>query len=182
MQSLKLRTVRSGKREKEQTRILNSSKPSVQNYRSVFLTILQPIKHWMKIILLQEEITYPYFYEIYITSWRARRCPWKKIILKKKISNFFLVYNPPPPSRHPWVSTKNFSPIGPAVWPAIGNIYTIVLFYYIDLAHWKFCIASVKSWIEGCMKNEKLRAYGNEGNFQENNLLTTYKKCTSVYN
>ena len=27
------------------------------------------------------------------------------------------------------VSTKKFSPIGPAVWPAIGNIYMTVLFY-----------------------------------------------------
>ena len=31
------------------------------------------------------------------------------------------------------MSTKNFSPIGPAVWPVIGNIYINVLFYYIDL-------------------------------------------------
>ena len=37
------------------------------------------------------------------------------------------------PPGHPWVSTKNFSPIGPAVWPTIGNIYTNVLFYYIRL-------------------------------------------------
>ena len=36
------------------------------------------------------------------------------------------------PPGHPWVSTKNFRPIGPAVWPAIGNIYTNVLFYYLD--------------------------------------------------
>ena len=36
------------------------------------------------------------------------------------------------PPGHPWVSTKNFSPINLAVWPAIGNIYTNVLFYYID--------------------------------------------------
>ena len=37
---------------------------------------------------------------------------------------------------HPRVSTKNVSPICPAVWPAIGNIYICiymyVLFYYID--------------------------------------------------
>ena len=37
------------------------------------------------------------------------------------------------PPGHPWVSKKNFIPIGPAVWPAIGNIYTNVLFYYIDV-------------------------------------------------
>ena len=35
------------------------------------------------------------------TSWRARRCPWE----------------------------KNVSPIGPAVWPAIRNIYINVLLY-----------------------------------------------------
>ena len=29
--------------------------------------------------------------------------------------------------------TKNFSPIGPAIWSAIGDIYINVLFYYIDL-------------------------------------------------
>ena len=34
------------------------------------------------------------------------------------------------PPGHLGVSTKNVSPIGPAVWPAIGNIYTNVLFYY----------------------------------------------------
>jgi len=27
---------------------------------------------------------------------------------------------------------KKFSPIGPAVWPAIRNIYMTILFYYID--------------------------------------------------
>ena len=41
--------------------------------------------------------------------------------------HFYLNY-----PRHPWVSTKNFSPIGLAVWPAIGNIYTNVLFYYCN--------------------------------------------------
>ena len=33
---------------------------------------------------------------------------------------------------YPLVSTKKFNPFDPAVWPAIGNIYTNVLFYYID--------------------------------------------------
>ena len=28
---------------------------------------------------------------------------------------------------------KNVSPIGPAVWPVIRNIYMNVLFYYIDI-------------------------------------------------
>ena len=39
------------------------------------------------------------------------------------------------PPAHPEVFTKNYSPIGSAVWPAIGNIYifTNVLFYFIDL-------------------------------------------------
>ena len=32
------------------------------------------------------------------------------------------------------MSIKNFSPFGPAVLPAIGNIYMHILFYYID--HW----------------------------------------------
>jgi len=35
--------------------------------------------------------------------------------------------------RHPWVPSKSFSPFCPAIWPAIGNIYTNVLFYYIDI-------------------------------------------------
>jgi len=33
---------------------------------------------------------------------------------------------------YPWVPSQNVSPFGPAVWPAIGNIYGNVLFYYID--------------------------------------------------
>ena len=32
----------------------------------------------------------------------------------------------------PLGSLKNISPFGPAVLPAIGNIYTNVLFYHID--------------------------------------------------
>ena len=40
-------------------------------------------------------------YELIFTSWRARRCPWNK--------------------KNIWVPTKNFSPIGPAVLPAICN-------------------------------------------------------------
>ena len=31
------------------------------------------------------------------------------------------------------MSTKNFSPFGPAVWADVGNIYMNVLFYYIDI-------------------------------------------------
>ena len=54
------------------------------------------------------------------------------LIKKNKISNFFLAYDTP---GHPWVSTKKFSPLDPAVWPAIRNIYiyTNVLFYYTDI-------------------------------------------------
>ena len=62
------------------------------------------------------------------TSGRARRYPWKKVeknILKKKKFEkkieFSLAYINTP--GHPWVSAKNFSPIGPAVWPIIRNIY-----------------------------------------------------------
>ena len=33
------------------------------------------------------------------------------------------------------MSTKNVSLIGRAVWPAIGNIYTNVLFYYYRLEY-----------------------------------------------
>ena len=36
------------------------------------------------------------------------------------------------PPGYPRVPSKNVSPFGPAVWPVIGNIYTNVLFYYID--------------------------------------------------
>ena len=53
----------------------------------------------------------------------------KKFFLRKQIFDFF-TFNT---GGHPWVSTKNFSPIGPAVWPAIYATYkyTNVLFYYI---------------------------------------------------
>ena len=70
---------------------------------------------------------------LFVTSWRTQRCPPKKNFEKilKKIFRFFLAYNIP---GHLWVSPKNFSPIGPVVWPAIRNkyIYMNVLFYYID--------------------------------------------------
>ena len=46
----------------------------------------------------------------------------KNQILKKK--KFVFLAQPP--------ATKNVSPIGPAVWPAIRSIYMNVLFYYID--------------------------------------------------
>ena len=37
-------------------------------------------------------------------------------------------FQPMSPPGYPGVSAKNFSPFGPAVWPAIVNIYTSVLF------------------------------------------------------
>ena len=43
----------------------------------------------------------------------------EKKYLKKKLE-FFIVYNPPRP---PLSVQKNFSSNGPAVWPAIGNIF-----------------------------------------------------------
>ena len=53
---------------------------------------------------------------------------------KKKLrTNFeFFIANCTP--RPPLSVQKNFSPIGPAVWPALGNIYiyTNVLFYHLD--------------------------------------------------
>ena len=53
----------------------------------------------------------------------------KKILTNffKKIIFIFLAYNP-------WVSTKSFIPFGSAVWPAIRNICTSVLFYYLEIA------------------------------------------------
>ena len=51
----------------------------------------------------------------------------KKLNLKK-------IFVEKTPHDHSWVSTKNFSPIGPAVWQAIGNyIYTNVSLYYVDM-------------------------------------------------
>ena len=58
--------------------------------------------------------------EIYKTSCRARRCPWKKY-WKKML-----------PSGYRWVSTKNLGLCDPAVWPVKGNSNTNVLFYYIN--------------------------------------------------
>jgi len=50
--------------------------------------------------------------------------------MRKKF-HFFRPITPPP--GHPWVSTKNVSPIGLAVWSTIRNIYMNVLFYYKDV-------------------------------------------------
>ena len=48
-----------------------------------------------------------------------------------KIFLLFLAYNTP---GHLLVSTQKFRSIGPAVWPAICNIYMNVLFYFVDLS------------------------------------------------
>ena len=53
----------------------------------------------------------------------------KKMYKKIQILNFLM---PMSPTGNRQVSTKNVSPFGPAVWPAKGNIYTNVLFYYIN--------------------------------------------------
>ena len=47
--------------------------------------------------------------------------------LEKNLENFFLVYNTPRP---PICVPKNSSPIGSAVWSALGNIYTNVVLLY----------------------------------------------------
>ena len=49
-----------------------------------------------------------------------------KFCRKEKNLNFLPLSQP----GYPWVSTKNVSPFGPVVWPATGNIYPNVLFYY----------------------------------------------------
>ena len=36
------------------------------------------------------------------------------------------------PPGYSWIPSKNISPFALAVWPAIGNMYTNVLFYYIE--------------------------------------------------
>ena len=43
------------------------------------------------------------------------------------------------PPGYPWVSTTNFIPIGPAVWPPIGNIYIyeclVLLYRFTDFSN-----------------------------------------------
>ena len=53
------------------------------------------------------------------------------------------------PSR-PWVSTKKFRPIGPAVWPAIRNIYTNVLFNYTDILCMSVRLCPMNVWTRLC--------------------------------
>ena len=47
----------------------------------------------------------------------------------KKLKNY--IFLPILPQGYPWVSL-NINPFGPAVWPAIRNIYMNVLFYNIN--------------------------------------------------
>ena len=90
----------------------------------ILICILHASVYWTSLDQILRYISYNALY--YYTSWRARCCPW----------NFFLKFEllqlKTPPG-HPWMSTKKFSPFGPAVWPAIGDIYTNVLFYNKDM-------------------------------------------------
>ena len=72
---------------------------------------------WSSPITKQTEVT-----TLFYTSWRARRCPWRKKNWNKNIK-----------WKQKYPKTSVFSPFGLAVWPAIGDIYTNVLFYCIDL-------------------------------------------------
>ena len=78
------------------------------------------------------------------TSWRAWRCPWKK----KKLNLFSQK-----------VSTKNFSPFGPAVLPAIGNIlYECLVLLFI--------ILSSQGFVQGtCLDSRRQRMYCSLLNF-----------------
>ena len=62
------------------------------------------------------------------TSWRARRCPWKK--MKKKIQLFLAYYTPRPPmSVHKKISAHSVQPF--------GRLYATYLrmscFIYVDI-------------------------------------------------
>ena len=52
----------------------------------------------------------------------------KKLKFLKKISEFFKAYVTP----RLFMSVHKKCPVGIAVWPATGNIYMNVLFYYIE--------------------------------------------------
>ena len=64
-----------------------------------------------------------------ITSYSARRCPWKfkKWNFEEKTWNFEDEINNL--LSHHEFPQKKFSPIGLAVWPAIGNIYKYIYIY-----------------------------------------------------
>ena len=68
---------------------------------------------------------------ILITSWSARRCQWNEIKKTKinKKNKFWIFFSISYPRNTPGFSKRNASP---AVRPTTRNIYTHVLFYYID--------------------------------------------------
>ena len=80
-----------------------------------------------------------------MTSWRARRCPWNFFFENRMLKTKFLFFQPIIPTGHPWVSTKKFCPIGSAVWSAMRNINTNVLFYYKD--GYDICNDNNSDWI-----------------------------------
>ena len=84
-------------------------------------------------------ITWVLIYNIYIRKWVY--IPWVLIYyilakkkLKIKYSNFLSYVTP----RLPMSVHNKFSPFSPAVWPARGNIYVIVLFYYLNIRKWVY--------------------------------------------
>ena len=60
------------------------------------------------------------------------KCPALRV---EKTSICFAYFTSPP--WQPMSVHKKISPIGPAYWPAIRNIYMHVLFYYIEDKCWK---------------------------------------------
>ena len=83
--------------------------------------------------------------KINITSRRVRRCLWNFFFLIEKNHELVLAKDTPrlPMSVH----KKNFSPISLAVWPAIGDIYTNVLFYYIVSVVFYFLCCRIRNSI-----------------------------------
>ena len=67
------------------------------------------------------------YFIIYNISWRLDVARGKKNW--RQIFELFLTFFTPRP---PMSVHKNISPIGPAVWLAIRNIYMNVLYYYLD--------------------------------------------------
>ena len=95
------------------------------------------------------------FYKILAESLTDPTLSVEKKFWKKKFE-FFLPKTPP---GHPWVSTKNFSPIGPAVWPAIGNECLVLLYRYMYFVYMFFNKPigkeiSLKSTQFGCKLNK----------------------------
>jgi len=94
-------------------------------------------KHKLRHIHIYTNVLFYYIYRRLAEGHGVARGKKLKKKNGEKIS-IFLVYNTP---RHPSVSKKNVSPIGPAVWPAIRNMYTNVFFYlYINLACLSVCL------------------------------------------